>query len=80
MAILIYNGPVATAFGFWAVVTAKRALPAITTSLALLGVPAAGVTFSALSLGEPLTPTLLARFGFVLAGLALVNLADQTPR
>jgi drug/metabolite transporter (DMT)-like permease len=75
--VLIYNGPIASAFCYWAAVTVTRALPAITTSLGFLGVPVVGVAVSALSLGESLTATLLAGFGLILAGLLLVNLADQ---
>lgn len=74
--ILAYNGPLATAFCFWAVVSVNRALPATTTSLSLLAVPVAGVLASAVFLGEPLTPTLLGGLLLILAGTVLVNLAD----
>lgn len=79
-AVLAYNGPAATAFCFWAAVSVTRALPAITTSLAFLAVPAAAVAASALTLGEPLTATLAASLGLILGGLALVNLADRRGR
>ncbi len=75
--ILAYNGPLATAFCFWAVVSVNRALPATTTSLSLLAVPVAGVLASALSLGEPLTPTLIGGLALILGGTVLVNLADM---
>jgi len=82
--ILAYNGPLATAFCFWAVVSVTRALPAITTSLSLLGVPVAGVVFSAIFLGEAVTATLSGGLVLILAGMVLVNLAeprrDRTPR
>jgi len=74
--ILAYNGPLATAFCFWAVVSVTRALPAITTSLSLLAVPVTGVAASALFLGEPLTPTLLVGLALILCGTGLVNLGD----
>lgn len=74
--VLAYNGPLATAFCFWAVVSVTRALPAVTTSLSLLAVPVTGVAASALFLGEPLTPTLLAGLVLILAGTVLVNLGD----
>ncbi|MFV3076721.1 DMT family transporter [Niveispirillum fermenti] len=74
--LLVYNGPIATAFCFWAMVTVNRALPAITTSLAMLGVPVVGLVVSALWLGEPLTLTNLAGLGLIGAGLAAVALAD----
>jgi len=74
--VLAYNGPLATAFCFWAVVSVTRALPAITTSLSLLAVPVTGVAASALFLGEPLTATLLAGLVLILGGTVLVNLGD----
>ncbi|MDJ0947935.1 MAG: DMT family transporter [Alphaproteobacteria bacterium] len=76
LAVLIYNGPLATAFAFWAAVTVNRALPAITTSLAFLGVPVVGMIASAVALGEPFTSTKLAGMALILAGLALASLAD----
>src|SRR5690606_2956493 len=74
--VLAYNGPLATAFCFWAVVSVTRALPAITTSLSLLAVPVTGVVASAVFLREPLTTTLLAGLLLILGGTVLVNLGD----
>jgi drug/metabolite transporter (DMT)-like permease len=74
--ILFYNGPLATAFCFWAVVSVNRALPAVTSSLSLLAVPVAGVLASAIFLAEPLTPTLVGGLALILGGTILVNLAD----
>jgi len=76
-AILLYNGPVATAFCFWAANYISSTLPAITTSLSFLGVPAVGILLSMLSLGEEPDLMLLAGFGCILAGVALVNLGDR---
>ena len=76
-AVLFYNGPIATAFCFWAVVTVNRALPAITTSLGTLGVPVAGVAASAAMLGEPVTLTNLAGLVLILGGLAWLALGDR---
>lgn len=76
--ILAYNGPLATAFCFWAVVSVNRALPATTTSLSLLAVPLAGVLASVVFLDEPLTATLAAGLGLILGGTVLVNLADMS--
>jgi drug/metabolite transporter (DMT)-like permease len=75
-AILVYNGPVASAFCFWAVITVARSLPAITSSLGFLGVPMAGIASAAVWLGEPVTPTLAGGLLLILAGLAAVNLAE----
>ena len=75
-AILLYNGPVATAFGYWASVTVTRALPALTTSIGLLAVPVMGLLSSMISLGEPLTWSLTVGLVGIVLGLALVNMAD----
>jgi len=74
--VLAYNGPVATAFCFWAVVTVQRSLPTISTSLGLLGVPTAGLLLSAAWLGEPLSADRVLGLTLILAGMALVNLAE----
>jgi drug/metabolite transporter (DMT)-like permease len=73
---LLYNGPVATAFAFWAATSISRALPAVTSSLSFLAVPAMGVLLSGLSLGEVPDLSLLGGFGSILGGVLLVNLAD----
>ena len=80
VAVLVYNGPVATAFGFWAVITFTRSLPAITTSLATLGVPVFGMALAAVALGETLTATNLLGLGLILAGVACVTLAGRRER
>lgn len=71
--VAFYNGPLATAFAFWAAITVTRMLPAVTVSLAFLTVPAAGVLFSWLLLGETLTPTNLAGLAAIMAGVALAS-------
>ena len=75
--ILVFNGPIATAFAFVAQVSIARSLPAITTSLGMLGVPVAGLLFSAAILGEPLTATKCIGLALIVVGLALVSLADR---
>lgn len=75
--LLIYNGPIATAFCFWAMVTVNRALPAITTSLSVLGVPVVGLLSSAIWLREPLTLTNLVGLGLIGGGLVLVALSER---
>ena len=78
--ILLYNGPLATAFCFWAMITVTRALPAVTTSLSSLGVPAFGMAAAALAIGEPVTFTNLAGLGFILAGVGCVVVGDRLDR
>jgi drug/metabolite transporter (DMT)-like permease len=74
--VIVYNGPIATAFAFWAATSISRALPAVTSSLSFLAVPAMGILLSALSIGEIPDLTLLGGFGLILGGVVLVNLAD----
>jgi drug/metabolite transporter (DMT)-like permease len=78
--VAAYNGPLATAFAFWAAVTVNRLLPAVTVSLAFLCVPAGGLCFSALLLGEPLTATNLAGFALIAAGVAAVAVGEPSSR
>jgi drug/metabolite transporter (DMT)-like permease len=77
IAVMLYIGPVGTAFGYWAATSVTRALPAITSTLSFLGVPCVGLAASMLWLGEPFSPWLIGGFGLILAGVALVNLADR---
>lgn len=78
--ILVYNGVVASAFGFWAMISINRALPAITTSLGVLGVPALGIVSSTLALGEALTASLVGGALLVGLGVAAVALAEARNR
>ena len=75
--ILLYNGSLATALAVWAVISINRALPAVTTSLAMLGVPAGGLFFSALILGEALTVSLLLGLVLIVGGVATVAWDDR---
>lgn len=75
--VLFYNGPLATAFTFWALITVTRALPAITTSLGSLGVPVVGYLSSALVLGEPATASELLGLALIVGGLVCISLADR---
>jgi drug/metabolite transporter (DMT)-like permease len=74
--VLAYNGPIATAFAFWAATSISRALPAVTSSLSFLAVPAMGILLSAATLGEVPDATLLGGFALILAGVGVVSLAD----
>lgn len=76
--VMVYNGTLATAFAFWAAVTVNRMLPALTVSLSFLCVPAGGLVFSALMLGESLSLTNVAGLGLIVAGVAVVARAGAT--
>ncbi|MGO1119307.1 DMT family transporter [Rhodovibrionaceae bacterium A322] len=75
--ILLYNGPLATSFPYWATVTIVRALPAVSASLGFLLVPIFGVVCSAVWLGETLRSSLIIGLVFLLAGLVLVAWSDR---
>jgi drug/metabolite transporter (DMT)-like permease len=69
--LLVYGGVVGIAVPYWATVTVNRSLPAVTTSVGLLGVPVVGVLCSTVALGEPLTFALVTALGCILAGIAI---------
>jgi drug/metabolite transporter (DMT)-like permease len=75
--IMAYNGPVASAFCFWAYVTVARSLPAITTALASLGVPVVGVVLSALTLDESLSFNRVGGLLLITGAVALVSLPSR---
>ncbi|QEX24329.1 membrane protein [Hypericibacter adhaerens] len=77
--VLAYNGPVASAFCYWAAVVVTRRLPALTASLAFLTVPAMGLASSALALGERPDASLLGGFVLILIGLVLVETRRKQP-
>ena len=74
--VLIYNGTLATAFAFWAAVTVNRLLPALTVSLSFLCVPAGGLVFSSLLLGEGLSLTNMGGLALIVAGVAISAVAE----
>lgn len=75
--VVAYNVVLATAFGFWAVITVTRTVPAVTASLAFLGVPVCGLLLSAWWLGEPLDAAKLAALALILAGITATTLARR---
>lgn len=75
--VIAYNGPLATALGLWAFVAIGRALPAITASMGLLGVPVSGLLLSSLILGEVITPTNATGLALIVASVAATSLGDR---
>jgi drug/metabolite transporter (DMT)-like permease len=71
---LIYNGVLAGPAGTWAAVSVARALPPITGSLGMLGVPLVGILSSAVLVSEPITAPLALGTALVIAGIAVVIL------
>jgi len=76
MIVALYSGPLITAFPFWAFVTVARTLPAITTSLTLLLVPAIGLVSSAILIGEPIDRSSVIGLLLIMSAIATVNLSD----
>lgn len=75
--ILLYSGPLATAFGFWASQVIARTLGPMATTIGYLAVPVVGLASGAIVLGEPVTPMDALGFALTLGGVALT--ARSTP-
>jgi drug/metabolite transporter (DMT)-like permease len=75
VAALLYVGPVATAFAYWAMVEIGRRIPASTLSVALLATPSLGLAISALVQRERIDAPLLAGIALVAAGIRLATMA-----
>ena len=73
---MVYNGPVASGFCFWAYVTVSRNLPAMSTALGSLGVPVLGVLFSALILGEEISLIIVSGLILISIGVLAVTVGD----
>ena len=77
LAVVAYNGPLATALGLWAYVVISRALPSITAAMALLAVPVLGLLLSALTLGEPITSANATGLAMIVASVAATSLGER---
>ena len=73
---MVYNGPVASGFCFWAYVTVSRNLPAMSTALGSLGVPVLGVLFLALILGEEISLIIVSGLILISIGVLAVTVGD----
>lgn len=76
-AILLYNGVVATAFCFIAVVSINKALSAVSTSMGMLGVPVVGLLSSAIAAQETLDAVKVLSILLVITGIALITVAER---
>jgi drug/metabolite transporter (DMT)-like permease len=72
--ILLYSGPLATAFANWASQSITRSLGPLTSAMGFLATPVVGLIAGALILGESLGPIDIAGFALVLAGIAATSL------
>ncbi len=74
--LVIYSGPLITAFPFWALITVSKNLPALTTSLTLLLVPVIGLLSSIVFLAEQVDVSSITGLILIVGAVAVVNLAD----
>lgn len=74
-----FMGLIAGPLGTWCVLEATLTLPALVASLGFLATPAVGLLISALWLGEPLDPPLLAGSLLILGALTLAALPVRQP-
>ena len=70
-ASLLYVGPVATAFAYWAIVAVGRHFRARSVSMALLATPCLGILISAATLGEAVDGRLLLGLVLAIGGIAI---------
>jgi len=76
IAIVAYNGPIASGFCFWAYLTVSSNLPAMNTAIGSLGIPVIGVVSSAFILGESLTLSVISGLVLIVLGVLAVSLND----
>jgi drug/metabolite transporter (DMT)-like permease len=69
--LLLYASVPGTALAYWAVAVASRNLPAVTTSIGLLGTPVVSIAIAAAWLGEAPTPSLVLAVVLILGGVAI---------
>ena len=74
---VLYSGPLATAFAFWASQMIVKALGPLTAGIGYLGAPAVGVIAGIIVLGEIITPIDIAGIGVTTAGIVVVLLASR---
>ena len=79
VAVVGYQVLLASAFGFWGLLTISRSLPAITTNLILMAVPVVGLVSSIPLADEVLTIAVVASLVLILAGVALGVASDRRP-
>lgn len=80
IAILIYNGPIASAFCFWAYVSIAKKLPAFTTAIGSLGIPLIGFISSAVILNEQITTNKSIGLLLIFAGIASATFLNDISR
>ncbi len=75
--VVLYSGPLATAFAFWASQMIVKALGPLTTGIGYLGAPVVGVIAGIIVLGEVITALDIAGVLVTTVGIVVVLLAGQ---
>jgi drug/metabolite transporter (DMT)-like permease len=75
--ILLYSGPLATAFATWASQSITRSLGPQASATGFLAVPVVGLVMGAIVLGEQLGPADIVAFALVLGGVAATSLVPR---
>jgi drug/metabolite transporter (DMT)-like permease len=78
--LLVVSGPVITTVTLWSTTMALRHLPALTSSVGLLGVPLIAALLAWIFLGEALTVTLSIGLVVIFAGIAMVSIGETRGR
>ncbi len=78
--LIVIAGPLGTSIALWTVTMTLRHLPAVTSSVGLLGVPVAATLIAWAFLGEPLTWALAIGLMVILGGMALVAVGGRRER
>lgn len=76
VALLLYSAILGSAVAYWAMAMAGRLLPAVTTSLGLLGTPLVSIVVATLWLRESVTPSLAVAGALILGGVALGTVGE----
>jgi drug/metabolite transporter (DMT)-like permease len=74
--LMLYSAVPGTALAYWAIAMASRNLPAVTTSLGLLGTPIISLVVATAWLGEAITPSLVVAVLLILGGVAIGSTGD----
>ncbi len=74
--LLFISGPVVSSLTLWSSTMSLRHLPALTSSVGLLGVPFVATLLAWMFLGEPLTLTLGIGLVVIFAGITMVSIGE----
>jgi drug/metabolite transporter (DMT)-like permease len=77
IAVVAYEVFLASGWGVWGTIALSRSLPAVSTGILMMAVPAVGVVSSVLLVGEVLTAGALGGVLLVLVGVGLNVVADR---